>query len=167
MNTPSSPLPEIPPVGFLAEVPADHRAFLTGVGRFDRPAKGLPFIHEGHPQEAISLVVEGTLHVMTALNEQPLLLAELGPGDVIGEVNLFDPTAASATVIARSDCLIWSMTRDELSGLIESDLEAGNSVMWGLLRLLSHRVRIMNEKLVEYRDLSAKLGYEKHPYEND
>jgi hypothetical protein len=130
MNTPSSPLAELPPVGFLAEVPADHRAFLTGFGRFDRPVKGLPFIHEGSPQESISLVLEGTLHVMTALDHQPLLLAELGPGEVIGEVNLFDPAAASATVIARSDCLIWSLTRAELSGLIESDLQAGHSVMW-------------------------------------
>jgi CRP-like cAMP-binding protein len=167
MDTPSSPLAEIPPVGFLAEVPADHRAFLTGFGRFDRPAKGVPFIHEGSAQESLSLVLEGSLHVMTALDHQPLLLAELGPGDVIGEVNLFDPAVASATVIARSDCLIWSLTRDELSGLIESDLQAGHSVMWGLLRLLSHRVRQMNEKLLEYRDLATKLAYESNPYDND
>lgn len=167
MNTPSSPLSEIPPLGFLAGVSAEHRAFLTGFGRFDRPEKGLPYIHEGSTQNSISLVLEGTLHVMTALDQQPLVLAELGPGDVIGEVNLFDPSTASATVIARSHCLIWSMTRDELSGLIESDLEAGHSVMWGLLHLLSHRVRQMNEKLLEYRNLTAKLAFEEHPYEND
>lgn len=167
METSSSPLPEIPALGFLADVPTEHRAFLTGYGRFYRPKKGTPFIHEGRPQESISLVIEGTLHVMTSLDHQPLRLAELGAGDVIGEVNLFDPGVASATVIARSDCLIWSLSRSELAGLIQADLEVGHSLMWGLLRLLSQRIRQMNEKLLEYRDLSAQVAFENNPYEHD
>lgn len=167
MQSTSSPLSELPAVGFLAEVPAAHRAFLTGFGKFHRPTKGTPFIHEGSPQESLSLVLAGELHVLTSPDDHPLRLAELGEGDVIGEVNLFDPSTASATVVARADCLIWSISRSELIGLIESDAEAGQSVMWGLLRLLSRRVRQMNEDLVEFRELKAKIAYESKPYEQD
>jgi CRP-like cAMP-binding protein len=167
MNSPSSPLPEIPAVGFLAEVSPEHRAFLTGFGKFHRRTNGEVFIHEGSPQESLSLVLVGKLHVLTSLTSNPLRLAELGEGDVIGEINLFDPATASATVVARDDCLIWSMSRDELKVLIEADCEAGHSVMWGLLRQLSRRIRQMNEKLVEASDLCAKLTSESTPYDDD
>ena len=167
MQSPSSPLPEIPAVGFLSEVSAEHRAFLTGFGKFHRRTKGEVFIHEGSSQASLSLVLAGTLHVLTALESHPLRLAELGPGDVIGEINLFDPSTASATVIACGDCLVWSMSRSELVGLIEADAEAGQNVMWGLLRQLSQRIRRMNEKLVETSELSAKIAYESTPYDHD
>ena len=125
------------------------------------------FIHEGSHQESLSLVLAGTLHVLTALDSHPLRLAELGEGDVIGEINIFDPSAASATVIARGDCLVWSLSRSELVGLIADDVEAGQSVMWGLLRQISRRVRQMNEKLVVSSDLSVKIAYESNPYDHD
>ena len=147
MNPSSSPLPELPDVGFLAEVPSDHRAFLTGFGRFLRFHKDDIVIAEGTPQESLSLVLAGTMHVISTADERPILLATLGEGDSIGEINLFDPATASATVIARSECLTWSITRSELDGLVDADLTTGLSVMKGLLRQLSRRVRHMNEKL--------------------
>ena len=167
MHSSSSPLPEIPAVGFLAEVSAEHRAFLTGFGKFHRRTRGEVFIHEGSPQESLGLVLAGELHVLTALDSHPLLLAEIGVGDMIGEINIFDPASASATVIARSDCLVWSLSRRELAGLIEADPEAGQSVTWGLLRQLARRIRVMNEQLVESKTLRARLAYESTPYEDD
>lgn len=163
MSTPSSPLPELPAVGFLAEVSDEHRAFLTGFGKFFRPQKGEVFIAEGSPQESLSLVLAGTLHVVTSLDTHPLLLAALGAGDALGEINLFDSAAASATVIARGDSLIWSITRAELEGLIEADSVAGVSVMKGLLRQLSQRIRHMNHKLVDDRIREAAIDPKKAP----
>lgn len=157
MNSESSPLPELPAVGFLAEVPADHRAFLTGFGKFCRPHNGEVFIAQGSAQESLSLVLDGTLHVVTSLDQHPMLLATLGKGDSLGEINLFDPATASATVIARSECLIWTVTRHELEGLIGADPTAGLSVMRGLLRQLSRRIRQMNEKLAAVAGIGAIL----------
>lgn len=147
MNQASSPLPELPDVGFLAEVPADHRAFLTGFGRFLRFHKDDVVIAEGSPQETLCMVLAGTLHVVSTADARQILLASLGEGDSIGEINLFDPAAASATVIARSECLIWSITRSEMDGLVDADLTIGLNVMKGLLSQLSRRLRHMNEKL--------------------
>lgn len=147
MNSPSSPLPELPAVGFLADVPAEHRAFLTGFGKFCRPHNGDEFIAEGSSQESLSLVLAGTLHVVSSVGDRPMLLATLAEGDSLGEINLFDPATASASVIARSECLIWSVTRSELDGLVAADPIVGLDVMKGLLRQLSRRIRRMNEKL--------------------
>jgi len=147
MTTPSSPLPELPGVGFLAKVPAEHSAFLTGFGKFLRYHKDDIVIAEGAPQQSLSLVLVGTLHVISSADARPILLAALGEGDSIGEINLFDPATASATVIARTDCLIWSITRAELDSLVKEDSTIGLSVMKGLLGQLSRRLRHMNEKL--------------------
>jgi len=147
MNQPSSPLPELPAIGFLSEVSEEHRAFLTSFGKFLRPANGDVVISENHPQDSLNLILSGTLHVTSDSDGRPFLLASLGEGDSLGEINLFDPAKASATVISRGHSLIWSITRDELDNLIESDPTAGLSVMKGLLRQLSRRIRQMNEKL--------------------
>lgn len=159
MNASSSPLPELPDVGFLADVSAEHRAFLTSFGRFLRPRNGETFIAEGSPQDSLSLVLAGTLHVVSSVDDRPMLLATLGAGASLGEINLFDPASASATVIARSDCLIWSVTRKELDGLVEVDPAAGLSVTKGLLRQLSQRIRQMNDKLATAEQKSSTFDH--------
>lgn len=167
MDSSTSPLTELPAIGFLADVSLEHRAFLTAFGRFYRPKKGEAFIHEGRPHEFLSLVLVGKLRVLISPADHPMRVAELGAGDVIGEINLFDPSVASATVVARDDCLIWSMTCEELQGIVEADSEAGQSIMWGLLRQMSRRIRRTNEKLIEFRELSARIIYESNPYDHD
>ncbi len=152
MNPEASPLPELPAVGFLADIPAEHRAFLTGFGKFRRPRAEEVFIAEGSPQETLNLVLAGTLHVVTTRAGRQMLLATVGEGDSLGEINLFDPASASATVIARSECLIWTITRTELAGLVEADPVAALSVTMGLLRQMSRRVRHMNEKLKTFEE---------------
>ncbi len=147
MNQSSSPLPELPALGFLSEVSSEHRAFLASFGKFLRPRKGDVFIAEGGPQESLSLVLSGTLHAVSSAGERQLLLASLGAGDSLGEINLFDPATASATVIARSDTLIWTISAGELNVLFEADPVASLSIMKGLLCQVSKRIRNMNEKL--------------------
>ena len=57
------------------------------------------------PAEALYYVVEGTLHL-------PELDKELGPGSIIGEFALFsDPGRRTATAVARTDCIVMSLTK--------------------------------------------------------
>ena len=144
----SSPLSEIPAIGYLSEVSQEHRQFLTSFGRFVRPTDGERVITEGEAQDTLYLVIQGTLHVTSSAGERSHLLATLGKGNSLGEINLFDPAVASANGISRGDSLIWCLSRSELDGLFDADPVAGNSIMKGLLRQLSSRIRQMNEKLL-------------------
>lgn len=146
----SSPLPEIPAVGYLSDVSQEHRAFLTGFGKFVRPSDGTMLITEGEPQDTLYLILSGTLHVTSEVDGRAVLIAALKNGDSIGEVNLFDPGVASANVISRGASLIWSISRSELECLFEADPQAGISVMKGLLKQTSSRIRRMNQKLMHY-----------------
>ena len=154
MNS-SSPLPELPAVGFLNEVASSHREFLASFGRFVRPKNGETVIEEGAEQNCLYLILTGMLHVVVAAGERALLVATLGAGDSLGEVNIFDPASASASVIARSDCLIWRISGDELGAFFAADAEGGVELMHGLLRLAAKRIRAMNAKLVDSEEKAS------------
>ena len=139
---------ELPAVGFLSGVSAEHRGFLACFGKFLRPRSGDILISEGDAQESLYLILSGTLHIVASVDDRPVLLAAFGEGDSIGEINLFDPATASATAIVRSGGVIWSLSRDELNAFLAADPGAAVSVMRGLLRQVAKRIRSMNEKLV-------------------
>lgn len=148
----SSPLPEIPAIGYLSEVPQTHRAFLAGFGKFIRTTDGQVLITEGQPQDSLYLILSGTLHVTSYIDNRALLIASLVKGGTIGEINLFDPVAASANVVSRGESLVWCITRGELEVFFEADPLAGISVLKGLLKQTSSRIRKMNEKLMAYQN---------------
>ncbi len=57
------------------------------------------------PAEALYYVLEGTLHL-------PELDKDLGPGSIVGEFALFSDTGRrTATAVARTDCIVMSLTR--------------------------------------------------------
>ena len=117
-------------------------------GKFLRPENGDVLIEEGAQQESLYIILKGSLHVVSNAEDRQILLASLGEGDSSGEINLFDPSTASATAILRSNGLIWTISRDELNAFLDADPIAGVAVLRGLLQQVSKRIRGMNEKLL-------------------
>jgi CRP/FNR family cyclic AMP-dependent transcriptional regulator len=138
---------ELPSLGFLSQVSSEHRSFLSCFGRFLRPEVGTTLIQQGEKQDSLYIILSGSLHIVSEVDGRQVLIASLGEGDAIGEVNLFDPGNASASAVVRVAGLIWSLTREELEAFVESDPIAGLSVFRGLLAQASRRIRSMNEKL--------------------
>jgi CRP-like cAMP-binding protein len=159
MTNPSIPMSELPAIGFLADVSAEHRSFLACFGRFLRPQNGDILIAEGDCQESLYVILSGTLHVVSAAAERQVLLATLGEGDCLGEINLFDPATASATAIARGSGLVWALSREELDAFQEADAVAAIAVLRGLLRQESRRIRSMNEKLTTAEERASFQNY--------
>lgn len=149
--TQSTSLPdELPAIGFLNEMDAAHRAFLASYGKFIRPDSGDTVISQGEPQDNLYLIISGKLHVVyDSGSDRPLQVASLDSGDSLGEVNVFDASTASASVYARSKCLIWKISKDEVESFLQSDPVAGVEFMRGLLKLSAHRLRNMNTKLAD------------------
>lgn len=147
---------ELPALGFLSQVSSEHRSFLACFGKYHRPDSGTILITEGEKQDSLYIILHGNLHIVTETEGRQVLIASLGAGEAIGEVNLFDPGNASASVIVRSPSLIWSLTREELEAFIDSDPEACISVFRGLLAQISRRIRSMNEKLAN-ADVKSSL----------
>ncbi|MCX6864807.1 MAG: cyclic nucleotide-binding domain-containing protein [Verrucomicrobia bacterium] len=147
MNQPPTPVTELPAIGFLAEVSLEHRAFLACFGKFLRPQNGDMLIKEGEPQDSLYVIISGIQHIVYSVAGRQVLVAALGEGDSMGEINLFDPDKASATAITNGPGFVWSLSREELSGFLEADPIAGVCILRSLLRQVSKRMRSMNDKL--------------------
>lgn len=148
MSDSTTSVPELPSSGFLAGVSAEHRAFLGCFGKFLRPADGAVLIEEGQAQDSLYVALTGQMHVLSAAGNRQVLLAKVSEGESIGEINLFDPGKASATVIARGTCVIWTLSHEELDSFLAADPLAGVGVLKGLLAQMARRIRSTNEKLL-------------------
>lgn len=146
-TTPASPA-ELPSIGFLADLSDEQRSFLACYGKYHRPQEGDTVITEGQAQDSLYVILSGKLHIVTsAASDRPMLLAALGPGDSMGEINLFDPGTASASAVVRTAGVVWSLSKAELDSFLEADAAIGNALLRALLAQLSRRIRVMNEKL--------------------
>jgi CRP-like cAMP-binding protein len=147
---------QLPALGFLAGIPEEHRSFLACYGKYHRPQEGETVILEGAAQDSLYVILTGKLHIVVGSSgDRPRLLASLGPGDSMGEINLFDPGTASASAIARGNVLVWSLSRTELDSFLEADPVIGVPVLRALLSQMSARIRVMNGKLATAEKMSS------------
>lgn len=106
---------------------------------------GEAIIIEGQPQDAWFIVIHGRLSVsQTIRGDMESVLAELGPGATFGELAVFHPGPASATVSAEERCVLW---RVERAGM--EQLASDPDLAWDLLRSMSGKVRMANARLAE------------------
>ena len=76
-----------------------------------------------------------------------MLLTRIEPGESIGEINIFDPGTASATVTAKSFAQVWKANREDVEGFMSAYPEAGNHLLSAMVAEMSRRIRYMNDKL--------------------
>ena len=78
--------------------------------------RGDVLFHEGDEGDRLYVVTDGKVKLgRTSADGRENLLAILGPGQMFGELSLFDPGPRSATVTAVTDCTMQSLSHDELA----------------------------------------------------
>ncbi|HEY9762186.1 MAG TPA: cyclic nucleotide-binding domain-containing protein [Trichocoleus sp.] len=104
-------------------------------------------IKEGHPIQALYLLLDGTLVVKASSPSNPQeqrIVAHLTTGEVIGEMSFIDHRLPSATVIAETDAVLLAFPQSQLLQRTETDLAFGKRFYRGLAFCLSNRLRLMN-----------------------
>jgi len=94
------------------------------------------------PGEVVFIIQSGTLKIhVEQLDGRDVILAILGPGDLVGEMSLIDSAGRSASVVTLEESeLYWISGRDFQACLSNIPMVAQN-----LVRILSRRVRLANE----------------------
>jgi CRP-like cAMP-binding protein len=98
-------------------------------------------IHEGDLDNALYLIIEGTVGVMKrdSLSTIPHQIARLHAGDLIGEISLIDASPRSASVVALEPCYLLALPL----ALLKSGPYA--QILQNLLKKLTHKLRVSNE----------------------
>jgi CRP/FNR family cyclic AMP-dependent transcriptional regulator len=140
--------PQLPAMGLVARLEEEDRLLLSGYGNFLPVQEGQVLIEEGHNQDSLYFVISGVLHVHTDADNKRTLITRVAAGESLGEINIFDPGTASASVTAKSFTQIWKATREDIEAFMKAYPEAGNQLLTALIGEMSRRIRHMNEKLV-------------------
>jgi CRP-like cAMP-binding protein len=134
-------------LGFLAELSDAARESMLRAGRVRQYASGAVLFREGERSTFAVAVLSGRLKVScTSAEGHETVLAFRRPGDLVGELSLFDGSDRSATVSAVEPARVLIITADRLTDLIRDQPD----VAVVLLRLLARRLRDADRKRVEF-----------------
>ena len=130
-------------VNGFSEIPLDGLRHLAERGRQCTLPTGSVLIRQGEVGDCMYVILRGRVRVERVHPgiPDPIVLARLGPGDVVGEMGLLDGNPRSATVIALDDVVVAQLTSTDLSETINRYPEVSGA----LLRLLTRRLRQTNE----------------------
>src|SRR5262245_28699678 len=89
-------------VDAFKDLPPEGLAMLVALGQPRSFPAGSVLMRQGDPSESLYVVVSGRVKVEREVGggQPPLQLAELGPGEVVGEMGVLDREPRSATVTA-------------------------------------------------------------------
>jgi CRP-like cAMP-binding protein len=119
--------------------------------------KGHTLFKEGDAGDRLFVVVEGKLKLGTSSGDgRENLLSILGPGDMFGELSLFDPGPRTATATAVTDSRVLALANDQVIGWVT----AHPKVSLQLLKRLARRLRRTNEVLADlvFADVPGRVA---------
>ena len=122
-----------------------------------RLRRGDVLFHEGDSGDKLYIVLDGKVKLgRTSADGRENLLAILGPGQMFGELSLFDPGPRSATVTAITDCILLSLGNDELGRWLNGRPEVAR----GLLVQLAGRLRKANDVVADlvFSDVPGRVA---------
>jgi CRP-like cAMP-binding protein len=103
---------------------------------------------EGDPGHGIFIVVTGKLRVDPSHELFKTAVVDIGPGESVGELALFDEGPRSATVVAVERTVTVALFQAEFSSLLMKNKNIGVKVLTEIGRTLSRRARqaLLHEK---------------------
>jgi CRP-like cAMP-binding protein len=139
--------PSLPTFSWIGHLKEDDRDLLSSYGEFFPGHPGNVIIEEGAMQTEVFVVISGRLEVHARQEDGSVaLLATVGPGETLGEISLFSPGPAAATVTALEFSQLWRIADDSLMEFMQENPGAGNLLLRTLASILAQRLRQMNPK---------------------
>ena len=101
-------------------------------------SKGQVLFNEGDSGDRLYIVTDGKIKLgIKSIDGRENLLAVLGPGEMFGELSLFDPSPRTATATALTDAKLLGLGQEDLNLWLAEHPEVAKH----LLRALAQRLR--------------------------
>jgi CRP-like cAMP-binding protein len=136
---------------------ATNKSDAAAEGGFQRVTfrKGEVLLDEGQQGDMAYLIVEGKVEIRKGARRQnPLILAVVKPGEVVGEMALFDDTPHCALAVAIENVSAIAISREEF----QARVKAMDPVVRSAVMLMVSRARRMTDMLIS-QDRTAELYY--------
>ena len=141
---------------FAALDPEDQRALRAQMVEVKLP-RGRALFNEGDPGDRLYVVTAGKIKLgRTAADGRENLLAVMGPGEMFGELSLFDPGPRTASATAVTDTTLIGLGNTDLRPwLLQHPQVAAR-----LLAALARRLRRTNEAMADlvFSDVPGRVA---------
>jgi CRP/FNR family cyclic AMP-dependent transcriptional regulator len=144
----------------LTELTREIAVQIVDLVRAEHVAAGTVLIQEGVTSTGfMALILEGEAIVANAIAgaDESVVLAELGPGALFGELGILDGKPRSATVTAITDVDIAVLDRPGLARLIDTLPGAACALLSAIIVRVSERLRATNSRVQELVVENARL----------
>jgi CRP-like cAMP-binding protein len=141
---------------FAALEPAAQQELRAQMAEVHLP-RGQSLFDEGDPGDRLYVVTEGKVKLgRTAGDGRENLLAVMGPGEMFGELSLFDPGPRTATATAVTDTTLIGLGNADLQPWLAQHPEVANK----LLAALARRLRRTNEAMADlvFSDVPGRVA---------
>jgi len=96
-------------------------------------SKGDVLFHEGEPGDRMYVILEGKVKLGQTSNDgRESLLGVLGPGEMFGELSLFDPGLRTSTATALTDAVVVGLGHEQLKPWLSGRPEVAASLLQAL-----------------------------------
>lgn len=123
-------------------------AQLSTFGDSHEYAAGDVILTEGEENRYLYLVLRGELEVVKQGDFGDQQIAQIGTTGSLGEMSIFDPGPASATVRALNTVHVWRISQGNLDRLFEVRPKVAYRLVCRICTVLAQRLRGASKKLV-------------------
>ncbi len=144
-------------VELFKELGDDERDALLSLMSETTLKRGEPLFHEGDAGDRLYVIVEGKVKLShTSDDGRENLIAILGPGEIIGELSLFDLGARSSTVTAIAPSKFLYLSHKDMMNYIDEHPTMAKS----MLRELATRLRNTNDQMADlvFSDVPGRVA---------
>ena len=141
----------------FATLDDEAAAALMGSMSTSRLERGDVLFREGDQGNRLYVIGEGKIKLgLTSVDGRENLLAVLGPGEMFGELSLFDPGPRTATATAVAETQLIALGHDDL----KSFLSSRPAIASHLLAALARRLRRTNDSLADlvFTDVPGRVA---------
>ncbi len=105
-------------------------------------------LEEGTVVNALYIICDGVVHVRRLAQKREMLLGRLGVGAFFGEINLFDPGVATASIYAMKPTRLAFVNYESLRAFMEANPAVGYKLVSAMMRETAQRLRQTSARLV-------------------
>lgn len=130
---------------------SDEQVFrLARFVRLVEIAEGEFMFRDGERSMDFYVVQDGELEIRKDTPFGPYVLATIGPGKILGEMNFIDRMQRSTDAIATVDTTFWSFSFSALDQMMDDEKEMAVALHWAFWGSLADKVRSANERLKSF-----------------
>ena len=148
----------LPRTGILAFMDDESREQFASYGTVLTTAPGDIIIKEGDENMNLYIVLSGKFDISTRSTGSQVHLDVVGAGDCLGEVAVFQPGLASATVTSVDGGRLWFIDVEHLQQFLLEWPHSGCAAVLGINTILSRRLKRANSVIRSNQILPSFLS---------